>query len=174
MGTHILCSMKTSTLVAVAVFAAACAHKQKTDEPATAAAPSSARADARPTTPLKHDAPTAGGGEDDCAPVQVHFGLDSSQLETDEARLLEKPARCLTGDRARQAVLAGHADERGTEEYNLALGDRRAHTVEQHLERLGVPPRQLETVSRGELDPLCQDHDEACWSKNRRTSVKPK
>ncbi|MEO7085303.1 MAG: OmpA family protein [Gemmatimonadaceae bacterium] len=61
-----------------------------------------------------------------------------------------------------------HADERGSDEYNLALGMRRASVVKQFLVQRGIDAGRLETISNGEERPVCQDHDESCWSKNRR------
>lgn len=172
MGTHIIDCMKTTTLLAVAVFAAACAHKQKTDDSAAAGASSTASPVARPG-PLKHEAPSpaTAGADDDCTPVQVHFALDSSQLESGEARLLEKPARCLGGDHARHAVVGGHADERGTEEYNLALGDRRAQSAKKYLESLGVEAT-LSSSSMGE--EMATGSDESTWSRDRRVDFQEK
>ncbi|HEX3868510.1 MAG TPA: OmpA family protein, partial [Gemmatimonadaceae bacterium] len=65
----------------------------------------------------------------------------------------------------------GNADERGSDEYNLALGMRRATVVEQYLARHGVATAQLETISNGEERPVCQGHEEDCWSQNRRDEV---
>jgi peptidoglycan-associated lipoprotein len=69
-------------------------------------------------------------------------------------------------------TIQGNADERGTEEYNMALGDRRATTVAHYLESLGASAAQLKTVSYGKENPLCTEHDEECWAKNRRAELK--
>jgi peptidoglycan-associated lipoprotein len=70
-------------------------------------------------------------------------------------------------------LIEGNADERGTEEWNIALGDKRATAVAEYLQRLGVSQPQLKTVSYGKERPLCEEHNEECWSKNRRAAVRP-
>jgi peptidoglycan-associated lipoprotein len=69
-------------------------------------------------------------------------------------------------------TIQGNADERGTEEYNMALGDRRARAVAKYLESLGASSAQLATVSFGKENPECNEHDEACWSRNRKAALK--
>jgi peptidoglycan-associated lipoprotein len=112
---------------------------------------------------------TAGMAE--CRAASVHFGFDSSLLTTADRDSLERGARCLKADQALHEQIEGNADERGTEEYNLALGDRRANAVASYLEALGVSARQLRTVSYGKERPVCAEHDEGCWSKNRRADL---
>jgi peptidoglycan-associated lipoprotein len=107
-----------------------------------------------------------------CTAVRVHFPFNSADLSRDDHDQLQRSARCLKADQALHVTVEGNADERGTEEYNLALGDRRAHAVAGYLEELGVTPEQLKTVSYGKDNPLCEQHDEACWSKNRRADLK--
>jgi peptidoglycan-associated lipoprotein len=68
-------------------------------------------------------------------------------------------------------AISGNADERGTEEYNMALGDHRAHAVADYLRSLGASDPQLQTVSYGKERPLCGEHDEACWAQNRRAEL---
>jgi peptidoglycan-associated lipoprotein len=114
---------------------------------------------------------TAGMAE--CGALRVHFELDSAEIVPADRSLLERPARCLKAAHSLHVTVEGNADERGTEEYNLALGDRRATSVAKYLESLGVSQEQLKTVSYGKENPLCTEHDEACWAKNRRAAVKP-
>ena len=109
----------------------------------------------------------------ECTHVRVHFPLNSSDLDQSELTGLQRSARCLKADTALHVTIEGNADERGTEEYNLALGDKRATTVKRYLEALGVSDAQLATVSYGKEQPECSDHDEACWAKNRRAAVRP-
>lgn len=68
-------------------------------------------------------------------------------------------------------TIEGHCDERGSEEYNMALGDQRAHAAKEYLVQVGIPSDQLNTVSYGKERPACTDHDEACWQKNRRVHI---
>ena len=110
----------------------------------------------------------------ECGMLRLHFDYNAAELKHNELTALQRVSRCLKAEHALQVTVEGHADERGTDEYNLALGDRRATSVQQYLETLGVSPEQLRRVSYGKLKPLCAEHDEACWSKNRRAAIKPK
>jgi len=74
----------------------------------------------------------------------------------------------MTKDSSAILSIEGHCDERGTNEYNLALGDRRAKAVKDYLVSLGVPSSRIETISYGEEKPLCSAQNEDCWAKNRR------
>ena len=103
----------------------------------------------------------------DCTIETVYFDFDSSDL-TEEARsLLQANAECIQALGV-DVVLEGHCDERGTEEYNLQLGERRANAVKKYLVSLGVDPSRLKTVSYGEERPADPGHDEAAWARNRR------
>jgi peptidoglycan-associated lipoprotein len=70
-------------------------------------------------------------------------------------------------------VIQGHADERGSAEYNMALGDKRADAAKEYLVNIGIPAIQLNVVSYGKEKPVCEEHDEACWQKNRRIHIVP-
>ncbi|HEX4457545.1 MAG TPA: OmpA family protein [Polyangia bacterium] len=106
-----------------------------------------------------------------CTSVRVHFGLNDSDISTADRSDLDRAARCMKADHALHIAIQGNADERGTEEYNLSLGDRRAHAVAGYLQSLGASDSQLQTVSYGEEHPLCNQHDEACWAQNRRADL---
>jgi peptidoglycan-associated lipoprotein len=82
--------------------------------------------------------------------------------------VLEANARRLKAENGRKLLIEGHCDERGTVEYNLVLGERRAQTVKQYLQDLGVPSSQIQITSYGKEKPFCTDHSEACWQSNRR------
>ena len=105
--------------------------------------------------------------------VRVHFDYDSVLIPDTDRAGLAASAKCMNEDRDLKVRVEGNADERGTEEYNLALGEERAHNVEKYLKSLGAEEHQLKTVSYGEENPVCAAHDEGCWSKNRRTAVRP-
>jgi peptidoglycan-associated lipoprotein len=107
----------------------------------------------------------------ECTHVRVHFPFNSSEMEPSETTALQRSARCLKADSSLHVTIDGNADERGTEEYNMALGDRRASTVAKYLESIGASEAQLKTVSYGKENPLCSEHDEACWAKNRRAEL---
>jgi peptidoglycan-associated lipoprotein len=98
----------------------------------------------------------------------IFFGYDQASL-TDESRAtLEKHALWLQTQRNARVRLEGHCDERGTVDYNLALGDQRAQAARDYLLSLGVAPGRLEVVSYGKERPLDLGHDDAAWAKNRR------
>jgi peptidoglycan-associated lipoprotein len=104
--------------------------------------------------------------------ANVYFGYDQSSL-TDEARAtLEKHALWLQNHRDVRVQIEGHCDERGTVEYNLALGDARAQSARDYLLSLGVSPDRLSTVSYGKERPMDPGHNETAWAKNRRAHFK--
>ena len=103
----------------------------------------------------------------------IFFGYDSAQV-TPEARAdIEYNAKVLQDQSSLRIVVEGHCDERGTAEYNMALGAQRARAVQQVLVSLGVPSNRLETISYGEEVPLDPGHDEMAWAKNRRVHFSP-
>jgi peptidoglycan-associated lipoprotein len=99
----------------------------------------------------------------------VYFDFDKSDLRQDARDALSKNAEALLKQVADAKIkLEGHCDERGSDEYNMALGDRRAKSAANYLTTLGVKADRISTVSYGEEKPAVQGHDEAAWSKNRR------
>ena len=101
-------------------------------------------------------------------PRTFYFGFDQAVIGPDDLASLEMHATVLRNNRDRSVVIEGHCDERGTREYNLALGERRADAIRSYLTSAGVSPRQIETVSYGEERPEDPGHTEASWSRNRR------
>jgi peptidoglycan-associated lipoprotein len=103
----------------------------------------------------------------------IHFDYDSSALRDDARTTLKTNADAINGLPAeKKAMVEGHCDERGTQEYNLALGERRAQAARDYLIQLGVPADRLLTVSYGEEQPANPGHDEAAWAQNRRDEFK--
>ncbi len=102
----------------------------------------------------------------------VYFGYDRSEIRPEFKDVLNAHAQFLQANPNSNMVLEGHCDERGTVEYNLALGERRANTVKRYLIVQGVNPAQLESVSFGEERPVMLDSTDASWSKNRRAVIK--
>ncbi len=100
-----------------------------------------------------------------------YFEYDSSDLKPEAMRALDVHAKDLKSSGAR-VVLEGHTDERGTREYNMALGERRANAVQRYLVLQGVSPAQLELVSYGEERPVATGHDEQSWAQNRRVELR--
>ena len=101
----------------------------------------------------------------------VHFDYDSSELSNDDYQTLQAHAQFLMANANSKVALTGHTDERGTREYNMALGERRAKAVESFLITNGVNAGQLEAVSYGKEMPVNPGHDENAWKENRRVEI---
>lgn len=98
----------------------------------------------------------------------VYFGFDSSDLQPDARATLKGNAAWLKANPAARVQIEGHCDERGTQEYNLALGAKRAQSAKDYLVSLGIATGRLSVISYGEEVPVCTEHTESCWQKNRR------
>ncbi|MBI4827555.1 MAG: peptidoglycan-associated lipoprotein Pal [Nitrospinae bacterium] len=98
----------------------------------------------------------------------VNFDFDKSDIRSDARDILGKNADWITAHPEYSVQIEGHCDERGTAEYNLALGERRANSVKNYLAQMGVDSNRLVTISYGEELPLDPGHDDAAWAKNRR------
>jgi len=98
----------------------------------------------------------------------VFFDYDQSAVRDDARPILQKNADFLRRWMTTRVSIEGHADARGTAEYNLALGERRASAVRAYLVSLGIAADRLLAVSRGEESPICAEETEACWQRNRR------
>jgi peptidoglycan-associated lipoprotein len=101
----------------------------------------------------------------------IYFDFDSANLDDHSRAVVEAHARYLAANPGVKVVLEGHADERGTREYNLALGERRAKAVAQLMETLGVSPAVISPISYGEEKPVAMGHDESAWHLNRRVEI---
>jgi len=102
-------------------------------------------------------------------PLQdVHFAYDSYELSEEARDILAANAEWLRSNSAVSVEIEGHCDERGTVEYNLALGAKRARAVKEFLTDAGISPQRLSTISYGEELPLCRESTESCWARNRR------
>ena len=173
---------KTAILIALAVLAAGCASKETRQEPSvtdrsttspstgSTAAPSPST---RPTTPT---APVAGDPLRDpnnaLSKRSVFFDYDSNAVKDEYRGLVQAHARYLTDKRDSRVRIEGNCDERGSREYNLALGQRRAEAVKKVMTVLGVADGRIETVSYGEEKPVADGHDEQAWAQNRRADIR--
>jgi len=125
-------------------------------------------------------APRPGEGDIDREALRlqtVYFDLDSSVLKPSEVGKVETVAGYLASNLSHAVIIEGHCDERGTEEYNRALGERRAQSVRETLVRMGADASRIHTNSMGEDVPAVDGHNESAWSKNRRGEfivLKPK
>ncbi|HEY4087762.1 MAG TPA: OmpA family protein [Bryobacteraceae bacterium] len=103
------------------------------------------------------------------------FDYDKATIRTDATSVLRGDVDVVKGILSnypsQKLIVEGDTDERGSAEYNLALGDKRAHSAEQFLISMGIPQNQLTVVSYGKERPVCEEHDESCWQKNRRAHI---
>jgi peptidoglycan-associated lipoprotein len=105
------------------------------------------------------------------AGLVIYFDYDKAEIKPEYVSLVAAHAKYLNGNANRKARLEGHTDERGSREYNIGLGERRAQAVRRALMLQGVPEAQLATVSYGEERPAVDGHDEAAYAKNRRVEI---
>lgn len=116
----------------------------------------------------------AGSLDDPSSPLsqrKIYFGLDRYDVSDEYRALVEAHAGYLRGSPSAAVTLEGHTDERGSREYNIALGERRSNAVRDLLVALGASATQITTVSYGEEKPASDCHDESCWSQNRRVEI---
>jgi peptidoglycan-associated lipoprotein len=101
----------------------------------------------------------------------VYFDFDKYEIKDEYKGLVEAHAKYLRENSGAKMLIQGNADERGSREYNVGLGQRRSDTVKRALLLLGAKENQVESVSLGEEKPVCTDHAEGCWAKNRRDDM---
>jgi len=158
--------------LALAVLATGCAKKAVEAPPTTATPPPAPTPppvvpETPPTpAPTPAPAPTPSAGASDLQPV--FFDYDSDAIRDDARGILDANARFLRDHADARAVIEGHCDERGTAEYNQALGERRAQAARDYLVRAGIPQARLRTISYGKERPFAEGHDESAWAQNRR------
>jgi peptidoglycan-associated lipoprotein len=110
-------------------------------------------------------------GEGDQGPLKdIHFGYNDYTIQPQDNDILRANADWLQqqANRSARVQVEGHCDERGSEEYNIALGAKRAQAAKDYLQTLGINAERISTISYGKELPICQDHAEDCWSQNRR------
>ncbi len=110
-------------------------------------------------------------GLDSSGILPIYFGYDRCSFTDDTKKILRSNAERLDTNATQEIILEGHTDERGSHEYNLALGECRSKSVLNYLSDFGVSAK-LSTVSFGEEKPVCSEHSEGCWSRNRRVEFK--
>jgi len=167
----------TISLIFLMMFMLSCA-KKKTTAPDTVTKAEVAKEEILPPT-------TDGGGTRGAeqaksataeAPVaetsspyaDIYFDYDKFDIKPEAAGTLKSIANSMITNLKATLSVEGHCDERGTNEYNLALGDKRAKATKDHLVSLGVPSDRISTFSYGEENQVCKENAESCWSKNRR------
>jgi peptidoglycan-associated lipoprotein len=189
---------RTLALLAVAalgLMTAACAKKTVTSAtPPPAPAPTTTPAPAPRATPAPAaraatetsaaptprspypDAATRARIDDLLAKIEdAYFNYNEATLRPDATKTLNADSTelrdILKDYPTYKLTIEGHCDERGSAEYNMALGDKRADSAKEYLVQVGIPAMQLNVVSYGKEKPVCQEHDEACWQKNRRIHI---
>jgi peptidoglycan-associated lipoprotein len=155
-------------LLAVLVLAGCSKNKEVAEAAPPPAPPVEAAPAPAPAPPPVEAAPveTAPSLQDQLRPV--FFDYDAATLSSDAQATLDANGRLLLDNASVTVQIEGHCDERGTVEYNLSLGDRRAQSARDYLVRYGVPASRLSTVSYGEERPFATGGDEAAWAQNRR------
>jgi peptidoglycan-associated lipoprotein len=159
--------------VSALLLAGACTSRPEAVATAPPPAPPPAAPAPAPLPPAPPPAPRGpipGSAEDFRTNVgdTVHFGYDQYSVEEADRAQLQKQAAWLNQYPNVRVSIEGHADERGTREYNLALGARRANAVKEFLVSVGVSSARIDTVSYGKERPVCTESNEACWTQNRR------
>ena len=173
-------------LLAIALAGAACHTRPPATAPSRSMAPPPSAVPARPPAPPP---PPAAAARPAAAPLteaelfrrkslsdlnaehplsDAFFDYDQKTLRDDAQRALQQDAQWLSKWRETMISVEGYCDERGTAEYNLALGDRRAQVVKEYLTSLGVRSDRIATRSLGKEAPFCRESGESCWSQNRR------
>ena len=105
------------------------------------------------------------------AAYTVHFTFDSAAVKDNEKGNIASVAQALNSDQNARLIIEGNCDERGTEKYNLSLGERRALSAREYLANLGMDPQKIKTVTYGASKPADPGHDESAWKKNRRDDM---
>ncbi len=165
-------------LIFSVAFLAACegtTGTTKDDSTVTSSASGSSSSGSASTSATGSDSAWAGHPLDDpdslLAKRTVYFEFDESVILDQDRPILEAHAQYLSQNPGAAVTLEGHTDERGTREYNLALGERRAINVRQFMSLLGAAGQQLRTVSYGEEQPAALGHNEEAWAQNRRVEI---
>ena len=155
---------------------------ERAGAPASAVSTASTPGSVPPAAARPGDAATSGGPRP--APREfretpelkdVHFDFDRYAIRTDDAKVLDANADWLKARPGHLVLIEGHCDERGTDQYNTALGQQRAAATRDYLVARGVAAGRISVISYGEEHPLCREHREGCWVRNRRAHllVKP-
>jgi peptidoglycan-associated lipoprotein len=177
-----------ATFVLMAALSGAACHHNVKPQPPAAPAPAPAPPPPAPTTPPPPPPPppaptptAAPPSEEEAFKTKtldqlnaekpladVFFALDSTELTAEARTFMQKNVDWMKKWGTTKVMVEGHADSRGTNEYNLALGERRAEAVRSYMTSLGVPADRMMIVSKGEEQPFCTEETEACWQQNRR------
>jgi len=160
-------------VLVVALSGCACMKKGKGQTETVTAPPAVVEQEPSPEVIAAELAALLKEAQAEGALMPIYFDYDKSNLKAEGKNNLDKTADWLAKKPTVNIRTEGNCDERGTNEYNMALGERRANTAKEYLVKLGVSAARLETVSLGEEKPLDPGHSEAAWAKNRRDDFMP-
>jgi peptidoglycan-associated lipoprotein len=168
---------KLALYVALAVVAAACAsHETKTETPvadkSTGVQQPTGMTSSNQPHPTQPTGAVTGMNDPLLMKKSVYFDFDSNSVKDEYRGLIQAHSKFLADNRDKKVRIEGNCDERGSREYNLALGQRRAEAVKKVMTVLGVADGRIETISYGEEKPVAMGHDEAAWAQNRRADIK--
>ncbi|GLQ93179.1 peptidoglycan-associated lipoprotein Pal [Dyella acidisoli] len=161
-------TVRIALVALLCVGAAACTKKQETkpqapQQPETTTAPAQPGAGKYTAADLDTDA---------CLKQRVvYFDFDKDEVKPEFQQIMQCHAKFLQDVPTSRMTLDGNADERGTREYNLGLGERRGNAVSSALQANGGSASQINVISHGKEKPVCREHNEDCWSKNRRVEI---
>ena len=163
-------------VIATAATFAGCATQGSEDNAANAAANSASRAAPAPAPAPAPQSSFALGSQSaglKTAPMMrsIYYEYDRAEITAEGKKIIEANAEYLRSHPGVKVVVEGNADERGSAEYNVALGQRRADSVSKIMSLLGIPSERVETVSFGKEKPKVKGHDESSWSQNRRSDI---
>ena len=159
------------SIVLVNLLAACASEKPKEVAPAPAPAPKAEAPKAAPAPAPKAEVDPLNDPNSILAGRSTYYPFDVAVVQEEDMPLVQAHAKYLSEHPNRKVRLEGNCDERGSNEYNLGLGQRRADGVSKMLALGGAKADQLDSVSYGEEKPRCTDHNEACWKQNRRTDL---
>ena len=170
------CAKQPATTAATAAPAPAPAPRAAAPGPAPTAAAPAQSGTATTAAPASTARPSLKEFTAVAALKDVFFEFDKYDIRAEDAKTLDANATWLKSNAENLVLIEGHCDERGTNEYNLALGERRAKAAMNYLVSQGVQANRITIISYGEERPLCNEKNESCWSKNRRAHflVKPR
>jgi len=175
---HAIASLTAATLTAtsLAMVLAGCATTPEEQKPAAVESRAPAKPEAvkpAPSVEARRMDPAAALKDPNniLSKRSVYFDFDKYDIKDEYKGLVEAHAKYLRENSGAKMLIQGNADERGSREYNLGLGQRRADSVKRALILLGGKEGQIESVSLGEEKPVCTEHAEGCWAKNRRDDM---
>ncbi len=158
--------------LAAIALAAGCKGKQTQSDQSIDTMATGQQSTAIDSTPMKFDPMGSDSGKIQGL-VTVHFGYDKSNLDSSSKKDIAKNVEWMKANPAAKVQIEGHCDSRGTIEYNVALGERRANAVKAYMVSLGISNDRLSVISYGKEKPLEQGDTEAAWAKNRRANFVP-